>query len=78
MGGGLPSVMYYVSIFKNSNGKLNVEYSETIPELLQEGQEVVYYESYKNRKEAIHRKNSLKLYAKAWAQLKRRIEKSLL
>ena len=69
--------MYYILILKNRNGKIDIEYSETNPEFSKEGWEVVYYESYKNQKEAIHRKNSLKLYGNAWAQLKRRIEKCL-
>ena len=69
--------MFYVSILKNSNGKIEIEYSETNPEYSKEDQKVVYYESYKNQKEAVHRQDSLKLYGKAWAQLKRRIRKSL-
>ena len=69
--------MYYVLILKNRNGKIDIEYSKTNSEFSKEDWEVVYYESYKNQKEAIHRKNSLKLYGNAWAQLKRRIRKSL-
>lgn len=69
--------MFYVSILKNNNGKIEIEYSETNPEYSKEDWEVVYYESYKNQKEAIHRKNSLLLYGNAFAQLKRRIKKSL-
>ena len=69
--------MFYVSILKNSNGKIEIEYSETNPEYSKEDWEVVYYESYKNQKEAVHRRDSLKLYGNAWAQLKRRIKKSL-
>ena len=69
--------MYYVSILKNSNGKIEIEYSETNTEYSKEDWEVVYYESYKNQKEAVHRRDSLKLYGKAWAQLKRRVRESL-
>jgi len=69
--------MYYILILKNGNGKIDIEYSETNPGFSKEGWEVVYCESYKNQKEAIHRKNSLKLYGNAWAQLKRRIENCL-
>jgi len=69
--------MFYVSILKNNNWKIEIEYSETNPEYSKEDWEVVYYESYKNQKEAIHRKNSLLLYGNAFAQLKRRIKKSL-
>ena len=69
--------MFYVSILKNSNGKIEIEYSETNPEYSKEDWEVVYYESYKNQKEAVHRRDSLKLYGNAFAQLKRRIKKSL-
>lgn len=69
--------MFYVSILKNNNGKIEIEYSETNPEYSKEDWKVVYYESYKNQKEAVHRRDSLKLYGNAWAQLKRRIKKSL-
>ena len=84
--------MYYVSVFKNQNrGKSYIEYSEDEPKkrlkLHNLGEvketenrapfELVYYEAYKSKEEAIHRTNSLKLYSNAWAQLKRRIRKSL-
>jgi len=69
--------MFYVSILKNSNGKIEIEYSETNPEYSKEDWKVVYYESYKNQKEAVRRRDSLKLYGNAWAQLMRRIKKSL-
>ena len=69
--------MYYVSILKNKNGKIEIEYSDNNPEYSKEDQELVYYESYKSQKEAVHRKNSLLLYGNSWAQLKRRIKKSL-
>jgi len=84
--------MYYVSVFKNQNaGKLYIEYSEDEPKErlklhnlggVKETEnrapfELVYYEAYKSKKEAIHRYNSLKLYGNAWAQLKKRIKESL-
>ena len=84
--------MYYVSVFKNQNGgKSYLEYSEDEPKerlkLHNLGEiketenraplELVYYEVYKAKEEAIHRYDSLKLYGNAWAQLKRRIKKSL-
>jgi len=69
--------MYYVTISKNRNGKLEIEYTEIHPECSKENQEVVYYEAYKSQKEAVHRQDSLKLYGNAWAQLKRRIKGSL-
>jgi len=69
--------MYFVSILKNSNGKLNVEYSKNNPEYSKEDWEAIYYEAYKSEKEAIRRRDSLKLYGNAWTQLKRRIKKSL-
>lgn len=69
--------MYFVAIFKNNNGKIEIEYSEDNPEYSKGDWEIVYYEGYKNQKEAIHRRDSLKLYGNAWAQLKRRIKKSL-
>lgn len=84
--------MYYVLILKNKNtGRLNIEYTNLNPEErlmlhnLEEIEktrnflplEIVYYEAFKSKKDAISRKNSLKLYGNAWAQLKRRIERSL-
>ena len=73
--------MYYVSILKNSNGKLEIGYTEINPEvnlkISKEGKKIVYYEAYHNEKEAIHRRDSLRLYGKAWAQLKRRVRESL-
>ena len=39
--------------------------------------ELVYYEAYKSRNDALRREKSLKLYAKAWGQLKRRIQESI-
>ena len=73
--------MFYVSILKNSNGKLEIGYTEINPEvnlnIAKEKKRIIYYEAYKDEKEAMHRRDSLKLYGKAWAQLKRRVEKSL-
>lgn len=34
--------MYYVSILKNENGKLEIEYTEVNPEYSKEDREVVY------------------------------------
>ena len=39
--------------------------------------EIVYYEAYKSRDDAKRREKSLKLYAKSWGQLKKRIEDSI-
>jgi len=85
--------MYYVLILQSHRSKRfhYIEYTETAPEerlkLHNSGEvkktenrvplEIDYYEAYKSKEEAIHRTNSLKLYSNAWAQLKRRIEKSL-
>ena len=84
--------MYYVSVFKNKNaGKSYIEYSEdeskerlklhNLGKIKETENQVpfklVYYKAYKSKEEAIHRYNSLKLYGNAWAQLKRRIRKSL-
>jgi len=73
--------MYYVLILKNSIGKIEIGYTEINPEvnlnIAKEKKRIIYYEAYKDEKEAMHRRDSLKLYGKAWAQLKRRVEKSL-
>lgn len=69
--------MYYVLVLKDRWGKLEIKYSEEHPEIIREDQKLAYYEAYRDKKEAICRKNSLKLYGNAWAQLKRRIKKSL-
>jgi putative endonuclease len=39
--------------------------------------ELVYYEAYKAKKDAVHRERMLKLRAKALGQLKRRLHNSL-
>ena len=39
--------------------------------------EVVYYEAYKSKNDAIKRERSMKLWARAWGQLKRRIQDSI-
>lgn len=39
--------------------------------------QIVYYEAYLSKEEAIHREHNLKLRANAWNQLKRRIRKSI-
>ena len=39
--------------------------------------QIVYYEAYLSKGEAIHREHNLKLRANAWNQLKRRIKKSI-
>ena len=84
--------MYYVLILKSHQSvRLDIEYTEMSPErrleLHNSGEvkktenrvplEMVYYEGYKSKEEAICRCNSLKLYSNSWAQLKRRISKSL-
>jgi len=39
--------------------------------------QIVYYEAYLSKEEALKRENNLKLRANAWNQLKRRIKKSI-
>lgn len=39
--------------------------------------QIVYYEAYLSKEEAVHREHNLKLRANAWNQLKRRIRKSI-
>ncbi len=39
--------------------------------------ELVYYESYKHKSDAKYRENNLKIFGKAYSQLRKRIENSL-
>jgi putative endonuclease len=84
--------MYYVYFIKNEVGKVYVGYTNDLRRRLGEHNskqggkytknkgpfELVYYEAYKSREDAERREDNLKLHMKAYAQLKKRIEKSLL
>jgi hypothetical protein len=67
--------MFYVGLFKRNQGGAEIEYLKENPEKVKtpENLELVYYEAYKNKNLGLKRFRSLKLYGKAWAQLKLRI-----
>lgn len=53
----------------------DIRYLKENPEMVKipEDLELIYYEAYKDEKLGLKRFKSLKLYGKAWAQLKLRI-----
>jgi hypothetical protein len=67
--------MIYIGIFKKNRGGFNIQYFKENPERTKtpEDLELIYYEAYKDEKLGLKRFKSLKLYGKAWAQLKLRI-----
>jgi hypothetical protein len=67
--------MFYIGLFKRDQGGVEIEYLKENPEKAKtpENWELVYYEAYKNKNLGLKRFKSLKLYGKAWAQLKLRI-----
>lgn len=83
--------MYYVYILKSKKDKrLYIGYTNNLIERLAMHNAgkvtatkyriplgLVYYEAYRSRKDARKRERMLKLYSKAWAQLKRRIRDSI-
>jgi len=73
--------MYYVYILKNKNQKLYIGYTTDLRRRLKEHKkktniELIYYEAYKAKKDAIIREKQLKKYKSAWGHLKRRIKNS--
>jgi len=83
--------MFYVYFIKNEVGKVYVGYTNDLRRRLKEHNskqggkytknkgpfELIYYEAYKSREDAEKREDNLKLHMRAYAQLKKRIEKSL-
>ncbi len=83
--------MYFVYILKSQKSKkLYLGYTNNLQKRFQKHNkglvrstkpyipwQIVYYEAYLSKEEAIHRENNLKLRANAWNQLKRRIRKSI-
>jgi len=84
--------MYYVYFIENETGKVYVGYTNDLRRRLKEhnsgkgGQytknkgpfELIYYEAYRSKDDAERREDNLKLHMRAYTQLKKRIEKSLL
>ena len=72
--------MYYVYIIKQATGKLYIGYTTDLRRRLKEHKlklsDLIYYEAYKSKEDAIRREQRLKEYKSAWGQLKKRITKS--
>ena len=72
--------MYYIYLIKLRNGNLYVGFSRDLKRRSKEHRaklkDLVYYESYKSKEDAILREKQLKKYKSAWGQLKKRIKKS--
>lgn len=83
--------MFYVYVIKSKKtDKLYIGYSDNLRLRLETHNkglvqstkiyrpwELVYYESYKSRQDALEREKHLKHFGKAYGQLKRRMAKSL-
>ena len=83
--------MYYVYLIKSKkHGKIYTGYTSDLRRRLAEHNrgksvytrngipwQLVYYEAYASKEDARKRERSLKLRAKAYAQLRRRISKSI-
>jgi len=69
--------MYYVYCLKRTGDTLYFGYSEDLRRRLKQhgitAKELVYYEAYKSKKDAVARERQLKKYKSAWGQLKKRI-----
>jgi len=84
--------MYYVYILKSKkDGMLYIGSTNNLERRLSEHNaglifstkhripfEIIYYEAYKSEKEARKREHNLKLRSRAFAQLKKRIQESIL
>jgi len=72
--------MYYVYIIKQATGSLYIGYTTDLRRRLKEHKlklvDLIYYEAYKSKEDAIQREQQLKEYKSAWGQLKKRITKS--
>ena len=83
--------MYYVYIIKDEDGKIYRGYTADLKRRIKEHQNgrggeytkrwkkiiLVYYEAYRSKKDAIEREQRLRQHKKGYAQLKRRIWRSL-
>lgn len=72
--------MHYVYIIKQKNGELYIGHASDLRRRLKEHgatqENLVYYEAYKDKRDAQKREKQLKKYKSAWGQLKKRIAKS--
>lgn len=83
-------IMFYLYILKDEDGKLYIGSTSDLRRRFAEHNagkvkstklrkpfKLAYYEAYSSEEEARHREHNLKLRAKAWRQLRLRINKSL-
>ena len=72
--------MYYVYLINQKSNKLYIGYTTDLKRRLKEHhcklRDLIYYEAYKAKEDAIQREKQLKNYKSAWGQLKKRIIKS--
>lgn len=72
--------MYYVYLIKRRNKGLYIGYTADLRKRLKQHgariEDLVYYEAYKSKEDAITRERQLKKYKSAWGQLKKRISRS--
>lgn len=72
--------MYYVYMIKRRDGTIYFGYTIDLRRRMKEHkaqeEDLVYYESYKAKEDAITRERQLKKYQSAWGQLKKRTAKS--
>jgi len=81
--------MFYVYVIKNENDKLYYGYTNNLKKRFfnhnngdnfsTKGHiwKLVYYEAYLSKEDALEREKQIKQFGQAWAQLRRRIKKSL-
>ena len=75
--------MYYVYVIKNvDTQKLYVGYTNNLRQRIKRHQldksvNLIYYEAYTHKKEALDREIKLKMYGSAWRGLKQRLKLSL-
>ena len=75
--------MYYVYLLIDKNrDSLYIGYTKDLTRRLRQHKskkdvELIYYEGYKSKDDAIDREKKLKQYGSAWRGLKRRLKRSL-
>ena len=72
--------MYYVYMIKQQDRTVYFGYTSDLQRRMKEHkapkENLVYYEAYKAKEDAIKREQQLKRYQSAWGQLKKRTAKS--
>jgi len=81
--------MYYVYVIKNEAGELYYGYTNNLRKRLFEHKKgsnfstkghswkLIYYEAYLSEEDAKEREKQIKHFGQAWAQLRKRLKKSL-